>query len=412
MRLLEALRVAVSGLMANRLRSGLTMLGIVIGVSAVIALVSFGQGFQSFVDSQIQGLGSNLVIVMPATPAGRAATTARPRALTMDDVKAISSPMYITGLTNVSPQFSVTARVAAFGNSLTMQVTGTTPEWQQVRTWNVKDGRFIEDADNATSARVAVIGTTVVTKLLDTVDDPLGQEIRINSIPFRVIGVLETKGGFGNADQVIILPLSTTQKQLASGGARTAQGAYRVNTILATAASDKDMSSVKTQIEHLLTDRHNIQYVGEEDFAVFTQEQILNTVGGVTAMITIFLSIIAGISLLVGGIGVMNIMLVSVTERTREIGLRKAVGARYSDLMLQFLIESVVISVTGGLIGVLLGASVAFIAGLLVPSLSISVTPPAIALAAGVSTAIGVFFGIYPASRAAALNPIEALRYE
>lgn len=415
MRILESLRVALTALGANRLRSILTMLGIVIGVAAVLALVSFGQGFQNFVNNAFQSLGSNLVVIFPSAPGGPNARLIKAKPLTLDDAQAIANPFNVSGVAAVAPVYNVNARVVNDGNSLMLQVNGVTVPWQQVRDWPVSEGRFIENSDLTTSAHVAVLGAATAQKLFDQGLDPVGQSVRINNIPFEVIGILVEKGGgagSGNVDQVVLVPLTTAQKQLADSTARTASGSYTASMIFARAASTADMQPVSNQVRQLLSQRHKVQYAGEEDFQVISAEQILLALNSITGLLTVFLGLIAGISLLVGGIGVMNIMLVSVTERTREIGLRKAVGARYSDLMLQFLIESIALSVGGGLLGIGLGASMAFLAGQLVPQLSITLTLPSILLATGVSTAIGLFFGLYPASRAASLNPIEALRYE
>ncbi len=410
MSFLESFRLALAGLLANRLRSALTMLGLIIGVGAVIALVSFGQGFQDYVGSTFEAIGSNLLFVVSSRPTSPDGKILRPKPLTLADAQAIANPSNVPGLMAVAPTYGVVAKLIANGNTVTEQISGITPAWQIVRDWPVSEGRFIEDVDVTAASRVAVLGTGAAKKLFE--GDAVGEDLRINNIPFRVIGILQEKGGLGNEDQTVLIPITTAQTRLADSSARTTSGEYQVNAIFAKAEGDNTAALLKTRIERLLSTRHAIQFQGEEDFQVFTEDQILAIVGNITGLLTTFLALIAGISLLVGGIGVMNIMLVSVTERTREIGLRKAVGARYRDLMMQFLIESIVLCLSGGALGVLLGAAVAFLAGVFVPTLTLSITPPAVLLATGVSTVIGLFFGLYPASRAASLNPIEALRYE
>ncbi len=412
MNLLESFRVAMSGLMANRLRSTLTMLGIIIGVATVIGLVSFGQSFQDYVNRQFQAVGSNLIAVAGITPKG-ATKGVKAKPLTMSDSEALGNPMYVSGVAAVTPLYIVVGTVSANGEKLSMPVSGVATSYRQVVDWDLQDGRFFEEADMSSNARVAVVGTTVVKKLFEGVPNPVGQDLRINNVLFRVVGILTTKGGgagFSDPDKIVMIPITTAQTRM-STSSRTTSGEYKVHMVYVKALGE-NTAAVKTEIEDLLTDRHQITYKGDEDFLVVTQDQIMSAVGNVIGVLTVFLGLIAGISLVVGGIGVMNIMLVSVTERTREIGLRKAVGARYADLMAQFLIESVALSLTGGMVGVLLGAFFAFVAGKLVPELGLSITLPAVALATGVSTFIGVFFGLYPASRAAALDPIEALRYE
>src|SRR5262249_4259333 len=336
--------------------------------------------FQSFVTSQFQRLGSNLLTIFQTRPTGTDANTAKVNPLTLADAQAIANSPDITGLVAVAPTYNVSFNVVYGGNHPWMEVMGGTPVWQDVRDWAVGEGRFIDNTDIANAERVVVLGTTTVRKLFTDGSDPVGQDIRINNVPFTVVGVLVTKGGFGNADQVIIAPLTTVQIRLPDSTLRATNGDYNISSMFVKIDSEKNMAPAQSQIEQLLMQRHHITQTADEDFRVVSQEQILTSVNNTTSLITLFLGVIAGISLVVGGIGVMNIMLVSVTERTREIGLRKAVGARYFDLMVQFLIESVALSVGGGLVGILVGALVAFIGGRVIQSLTLTITVPAILL--------------------------------
>src|SRR5258707_33319 len=342
MNIVESFRIAIRGLLANRLRSGLTMLGLVIGIGSVISLVSFGNGFQSYVNQTFNSIGSNLLFIVAIPTTGPDAKSLKSKPLTMEDAAAIGNPQNVNGIAAVAPQYTLIGKMVENGNDFTGQVLGVTPVWQNIRSWPLTEGRFIEDTDNSAQARVAVLGSAAVAKLFDAATDPVGQDIRINNVPFRVIGTLQSKGGIGNPDLSVLIPINTAQARMADSSVRTAGGQYKVSMIFAQSTGDGSTNGVKSQIEQLLATRHEIPYTGDEDFVVITQDQILGVLGSVTGVLTIFLSLIAGISLLVGGIGVMNIMLVSVTERTREIGLRKAVGARYGDLMMQFLIESIV----------------------------------------------------------------------
>ena len=409
--IIESFRLALNGLATNRLRSFLTMLGIIIGVGAVIALVSLGQGVEKYVKQTFASLGSNLLFVFASAPANNAIAEIKP--ITLDDADAIANPLNAPSVSLVAPQYNVFALIAAGRNGTAITVAGVTPSYQDIRTWYPSAGRFVDEADINSVSRVAVLGVKTAQDLFDSSVDPIGQQIRINNLPFRVIGVMEERGGSsfgGNEDDTIFVPISTAQTRLAQ--ARTSTGSYVVSVIYAQAISEERMKSAQSEIESLLRDRQGVEFKDEEAFQVITQDQILSVVGNITGLLTVFLGLIAGISLLVGGIGIMNIMLVTVTERTREIGLRKAVGATNAAILSQFLIESIMLSLLGGLFGIALGALAAFITGRLVPQLELSITLNAILLATGVSTVIGVFFGLYPARRAAQLHPIQALRYE
>lgn len=408
--IVESFRIAITALTANRLRSILTMLGIIIGVGAVIALVSFGQGVEGYVKQTFQSLGSNLLFVFSQAPRSGSLDIAP---MTNADAEAIANPLNAPSVARVAPQFSLFANIVYGKNAVALTISGVTDTYADLREWYPESGRFIDQADNDTEARVAVLGQSPAEDLFPPGVDPIGQQIRINNIPFRVIGIMTAKGGGafgGNEDESLFVPLSTSQTRLFQ--ARTSDGSYSVSLINVQAISEQRMQSAKLEIERLLTERHKIEFADDEDFSVISQDQILSVVGNITGLLTVFLALIAGISLLVGGIGIMNIMLVTVTERTREIGLRKAVGARNGDILLQFMIESVLLSLIGGMLGIALGAAAAFIGGRLVPQLTLTVTPGSILLATGVSTLIGVFFGLYPANRASKLEPITALRYE
>jgi putative ABC transport system permease protein len=301
----------------------------------------------------------------------------------------------------------------AYGRqTMSVQVSGVSPNYQQVRQFFVEDGDFLSDADERSAARVAVIGQTVLNTLFPDGELALGQTLKINNLPFKIVGTLESKGGglFGDQDSIVLIPLSTAQQRLFD--ARSASGQFTLSLVNVQAASDEAMEPLADEVAAVLRDRHNIQFRDEDDFTIVTQNDLISAFGEVTSVLTIFLGAIAGISLLVGGIGIMNIMLVSVTERTREIGLRKAVGARRRDILSQFLIEAITLSLLGGLIGILIGSVGSQAVAGFRPDLPVAVTPDSVLLATGFSAAIGLFFGMYPAVRASALSPIDALRYE
>jgi putative ABC transport system permease protein len=413
MNLAESFRIAIDSLLINRMRAVLTTLGIIIGVGAVIGLVSLGRGVENFVSSEFQSLGSNVLFVFASAPKSGTRTTIQP--LSTTEGGALASRAVAPSVRQVAMEFDVPALVVAGSNAVRLAVSAVTPNFVDVRTWPVGLGGFVSQDDVDNAARVAVLGTTVVQKLFgDKTFNPVGQTVRINDRVFTVIGVMTEQGGglgaLGDQNEVVYIPISTGQTRLAS--ARTRDGGYRVDILYAQALNEKAMDSASLEIETYLSDAHGIRFDGEQDFTIINQGDLLSSLGAVTGILTVFLSLIAGISLLVGGIGIMNIMLVSVTERTREIGLRKAVGARARDIMLQFLIESVILSFLGGGVGVALGWLITLIGSVLVPDLKLALTMDAVVLATVVSSFIGIFFGLYPASRAARMRPIDALRFE
>ena len=408
-KLLMGLRVALTALTVHKMRSILTMLGVVIGVAAVIALVAVGQGAQAQIINQFQALGSNLLTVSAGTNFGfsRSGLQQNTRPLTDKDVEAIRA--LATTVKLVAPDYSANATVVYQGKTTSTSISGVTTDYATVRNWSVERGRFVSAQDTSNLALVVVLGQTVVEDLFGSaLVNPVGEVVRINRQPYEVIGVLKSKGesGFNNQVNTVFMPLRTAQVKL--GGAGTTQ----VRSISLQVRSAEEMDLAQAQVTAILRALHGLQTGAENDFTVQNQADILNSVAQTSGTFTTLLGSIAAISLLVGGIGIMNIMLVSVTERTREVGLRKAVGAKRSDILLQFLTEAVVLSSTGGIIGVLLGVGGAQIITPLLGGSRALVTPQSIILALTVSLGIGIFFGLYPANRAARLNPIDALRYE
>ncbi len=396
-----------SAVTANKTRSGLTMLGIVIGIASVIAMVAIGQGAQSSIQANIQSLGANLLTVIPGaqrTPGSTVSTgRGQGQTLTKADADAISSG--VAQVSAVSPESSGRYQIVAGGNNTNTTVIGSEPVYPQVHNVTFSEGNFFSAAQVTAYAKVAVIGPNVVTDLFSNGADPVGQTITINEIPFTVIGVTVSAGGtsFSSPDNNIFIPLSTAQQFLT--------GSQYVSSIAVQAASQSVMTSVQQQITTLLLTRHGISNPASADFSVVNQATVVATASSVTGVFTTLLASVAGISLLVGGIGIMNMMLTTVTERTREIGLRKAIGAQRGDISTQFLVEAVMLTFLGGAIGVVLG----WLASLAVShfaAIATQVSMGSIFLAFGVSAGIGIVFGYYPARRASKLNPIEALRYE
>ncbi len=404
---IDILHETYSALSANKVRSGLTMLGIIIGISSVIAMTAIGQGAQSTIQASIQSIGSNLIIVTPGAQRGPgvqvSAGRGSARTLTQLDADAIQKE--ITSAKAVAPELSSRYQVTSKGKNTNTSVVGTNASYPAVRNLEIEEGSFITDQNIASLSKVAVLGPTARDDLFGEGAEAIGQTVRINGAQFKVIGITKLKGGsgFGSQDDMIFIPLSTAQKFLA--------GDDYVTTISVQAADADSMSTIQQQITGLLLERHKIKDSTLADFSILNQADIVATASSITSTFTILLAAVAGISLVVGGIGIMNMMLTTVTERTREIGLRKAIGAKKSDINKQFLIEAVTLTFIGGTIGVILGWSVSFAItwfGLIQTSVSLS----SVLLAFGVSAGIGIIFGYYPARRAAGLNPIEALRYE
>jgi putative ABC transport system permease protein len=407
MNLGENIRVALRALGANKLRSALTMLGIIIGVGAVVGLLAIGNGASAVITNQVQGIGSNLVQVV----AGRIRQGGQSTqgTLYLSDYNALNREL--KNVAGIAPLAQASATVTYERETLSAQVTASTPSFLQVRSYEIERGRFITDADRDRGSRVAVIGSETARQLFGGLN-PIGRTIKVNGVQFDVIGLFVTKGGggFGSADEIIVIPLETGYERL-SGSTTVRNGKQTLSGISISASSPDVLDQVKKDLERIIRREHKLRGDDANDFTIFTQAELLSTLGTITTTLQVFLGAIAGISLLVGGIGIMNIMLVSVTERTREIGLRKAVGARQSTILGQFLVETIVLSLVGGTLGIGLGLAIAF--GVTVADLiQAEVTWQSIALAFGFSAAVGLFFGIYPAYRASRLRPIEALRYE
>jgi len=411
MTLTESIRIALRALLANKMRSILTMLGIIIGVGAVIALMSVGKGVEQFVAESFEGLGSNLLFVFPGSIEG--SSSSKRAELTMGDYYALADPFLVPDAIAVSPELSARADVAFGKKSIRTDIAGVVPNYLDLRNLEVSEGTFISEGDVNARSRVAVLGSKAYENLFEEGAYPIGQTIKINRIAFKVIGVLKEKGGssFGGADNTIYVPLTTAQTRLYPWW-RSRKGDPLLSTIYVQAADESLMETVSEQITEVLRQRHKIAFRDEDDFTIIKQTDIVSIFGDITGLLTFYLGVIAGISLLVGGIGIMNIMLVSVTERTREIGIRKAVGAKKRDIRMQFLMEAMVLSLLGGFIGIVLGVAASQALDALVEQLTTAVTPDIVLLSTGISALVGLFFGIYPASRAAALNPIDALRYE
>lgn len=400
----ESFLMAWASLIANKLRSLLTMLGIIIGVAAVIALVSIGNGVKQDIEDSISSLGSNLLVVLPGAPRtpGARSSQGSMKSLKISDYEAIAK---LEGVKAASPMTNGSYVVIYQNKNWTTSVAGVNSNFQDVNNWTMTSGRFFSDKNVQNREHVAVVGQTVV-KNLFTDEDPVGKEIRVKNIPFRVIGVLKSKGNgtMGNdQDDTVLIPYTTSMERV--------EGIDYLRRVYVVAKDDGGIDRLQADIENLLRVRHNIKDTNLDDFNIQNMKSIMETVAQTTGTFTLFLGAVAAISLVVGGIGIMNIMLVSVTERTREIGVRKALGATYSVIVTQFLIEAVVISLMGGFIGIAFGIGASKVIGM-VSGMSTIVSVPTIIMSFAFSMAIGLIFGIYPARKAAKLNPIDALHYE
>jgi putative ABC transport system permease protein len=406
--MVQPLLEALESLSSNKLRSGLTILGIIIGVGAVIAMVSIGRGAEATITDSIQGIGTNLLFVFRSG----SSEVRNPMPITLGDATAIGDTFLAPSVEGVAPVLQGNGLITYGGESRTTSLVGVTPDYAPVRNYNVTEGEFITEEHMLGQSSVIILGTEVANRLFGRTEGLVGETVRVEGQPFRVIGVLESKGGsgFSNEDDQAFVPLTTAQTRLLRRSTRD-----RVDLILVQAISAQEVPQAQQEVSQILRQRHRTE-IGADDFTILTQQTFLDTASTITNVLTIFLGGIAAISLLVGGIGIMNIMLVSVTERTREIGLRKALGAHKSDIMVQFLAESSVLSLIGGLIGILLGWVISLIVGEIAQANNAPISPTIgldiVLLATLFSTAVGLFFGIYPANRAANLEPVEALRHE
>jgi putative ABC transport system permease protein len=398
------IKVAFKSIMKNRMRSLLTMLGIIIGVGAVIALVSIGQGTQAQVESDIASLGSNLIMIMPGSSmrGGVSRGASSIDSLTMEDVENLRKKAKLAE--EVSAIIRTSGQVIARGKNWSTSISGVDANYLKIKDWEISEGTFFTDLDIRTRKKVAVLGNTVAEELFGD-QNPVGERIRIRNIPFRVIGVLEEKGQamMGDQDDVVLAPSTTVLY-------RMTEGKY-INMIDVSAVSTEAMEQATEEITGILRKSHRLREGEDDDFRIRSQTEIIERVSTVTGTLTMLLGAIAGVSLLVGGIGIMNIMLVSVTERTREIGIRMAIGARGNDVLVQFLIESIILSLVGGLLGIGFGLALAEGASTLM-NMNVVFDPVITLVAFFFSGAVGIFFGFYPARKASRLDPIEALRYE
>ncbi|MBD2006144.1 MULTISPECIES: ABC transporter permease [Cyanophyceae] len=403
MDILESVKMAATTLVANKLRSSLTMLGIMIGNASVIAMVGIGQGAQKLASEQFEALGPNVLFVVPGSQATRNTTLEVPKTLVLEDARAIATQ--VPSVKEVAPQINTRQLVTYRNKNTNATILGTTSDYLSVRSFDVETGRFITEQDIKRSNQVVMLGPELAKKLFDN-QNPIGEQLRIKNLSFQVVGIMKPKGSAlgDNPDETVYVPITTVANRIVG---RTSPYGLEITAISLSAKDEDSTGAAKFQVENLLRLRHKIN--GEDDFTVRSQKDLLTIVNTITSGLTLMLAAIAAISLFVGGIGVMNIMLVSVTERTQEIGLRKAIGAQEQDILIQFIIEAVILSAAGGLFGTMLGVGGISLVSAFSP-LKASISPVAVIVAVSVSGGIGLFFGVVPARRAAKLDPIVALR--
>jgi putative ABC transport system permease protein len=411
--ILENIRIAIISIYANRMRSVLTTLGIVIGVGAIIVLISLGQGVDTFVKGEFLDLGVNIILVSATQPKHDRHQRIEP--LTTEDIISLQNTYIASSVSQVGGEFNVLGYLSANGEHLRTTVHGVTPNMLDMMSWGVSLGSFITDQHVHNIDRVAVLGVGAVEKLFGYEDaNPIGEIIRLNDQAFTVIGVMESRsfialGTEMDENSIVFVPISTAQTRLAQARVR---GGFELTLLYVQSTSEKTSASASDEIDHYLYEKHKIDTKADKDYSITNAAALLEIVGEITMALTVFLGLIAGVSMLVGGIGIMNIMLVTVTERTHEIGLRKAVGARPFDILTQFLIESVLLSLIGGSIGILVGWALTSAISSAVPDLVVTVAAGTILLVVGISCLVGIGFGMLPANRAAHMHPIDALRYE
>jgi putative ABC transport system permease protein len=403
MDIVESIKMATTTLVANKLRSSLTMLGIIIGNASVIAMIGIGEGAQKYIAKELESLGPNVLFVIPGNRETQRISLDLPKTLVLADAEAIATQ--VPSVQSVAAEYNSRELVTYRNKNTNINVIGTTPEFLPVRQFDVGKGRFLTNLDIQRSNQVAVLGGTLADRLFGNTN-PVGQQLRLKNVSFQVIGVLQAKGSSLGVDydDAALIPVTTMANRIAG---RTSPYGIELTYLVAAAKNADSVDAAEFQITNLLRLRHKL--TGEDDFSIRTQKDAMETVGKITGALTVMLAAIAGISLFVGGIGVMNIMLVSVTERTQEIGLRKAIGAREQDILIQFMIEAVILSAAGGVLGTLIGVGGSLLVGAVTP-LQAGVSPVAILMAVSVSGGIGLFFGVVPARRAAKLDPIVALR--